>query len=172
MGKANELGIFIPNEYHTSHLPKCLIFIYYKHPFFQFKINSIISGGKPVRFGVHYSGEDVVYVAEIRMGYYFKQFSFSPNNNWEDDMVKLNLLTHYVYAYHDAFDLHMEPTQDVLDKYKIILKNKMIHNLIKLYLQKFMYLIRDNYILSIVEIKIIIVEILIKLDKWFDLVSS
>ena len=160
--------LFVPNECHTSHLPNCLISVSDEKPIFKFTINSIISGGKPVCFTVYYNDTRIVYRAEISVNHHFRNFYFTSDDDWKDDMVNLNILTHYVHAYNDAFDLYAQPTQDVLDKYKIILKNKMIHNLTELYLQKFIYLTRANYILSIVEIKITIVETLVKLDKWVD----
>ena len=165
-------------RYYTDFLPKCLISVHNDFSY-EFTISAITNlpapYGKLIYFykypDIHESSDNYGYKVLIFINGLFHHFFFIANKSWENDMMQLDILTHYLHIFTNKLNLHTKPTNDVLSEYKINLKNKMIQNLIELYMEKFMYLTFADNILSILEIKVVIVEALIKLDKWFDVID-
>ena len=159
-------------KYATKHLPKCLILVNENsHRQREFVIRSIIPNNKWVTFRINNAGV-LIYVAN-------EQYIF----NFDIDYARnLDFITSYLH-YYDGNILFIPGNyfpciNQVIERvntlalenkinYKQILKNKLIENLTELYLIKFMYL--TSKMLSLPEIKIVIVEILFKLDKWNNL---
>ena len=140
-------------EYATENLPKCLTLIHEIYSRYDdFVVKSIISNDKSISF------ERILYrpvCINSEVNYYCKLGLFSFNFDTRN-IQQLYWITQYIN--NDDNDLYL-----MENKYKTILKNKMIENLTELYLIKFMYLTSE---ISLPEIKIVIVEILFKLDKW------
>lgn len=158
----------------VEHLPKCLISVNNDLPSFEFRINSIIPNGKSVHFVkiLNEFGKVYAYIINI-IGYMLSQPDDAAIYFYHREsfgIKKLDFLTNYVYRYNiefDRIDLYAEPDENTINNYKKNLKIKMIQDMIELYMLKFMYF--SSGILSIMEIKIVIIEKLIKLDNWYDL---
>lgn len=169
-------GFFIKinTKYYNDmdHLPNCLIFFDDHIRSDIFEIIPIGNNGTCVCLFEKLCGESILYPCQCGYQVFidcrmYKSFEFDYTMSWNYIMVNLDLLTHFIYT----GNLTQDPSQDILDKYKnnFFLKIKMVQNLTELYMHKFIYL---SNILPIVEIKFVIVEALIKLDKWNDLLIS
>ena len=157
-------------EYATKDLPKCLILVNENFLFeHDFVIKSIVSNNNYVTIGINGRAEYI-----CKSGIYWFHFNYS-------DMAYASNLDLIAYYVHCGNEYGSSPYQNLKDfvqviqctnmlsfenisNYKQILKNKMIENLTDLYLIKFMYL--TNNMLSLPEIKIVIIDTLFKLDKW------
>ena len=169
-------------EYMKKILPKCLVSVDKNLPERRFVIRSIIPNSNRIdciitSIGYLYQIEDdVLYSDDI--GYLYQ---IEDDVLYSDDMdyaINLDLITYYVHNKHDVSQVSVPSIDQLIENlntmslenisnYKQILKNKMIENLTELYLIKFMYL--TSSMISLAEIKIVIVEILFKLDKWDNL---
>ena len=161
-------------EYATKDLPKCLILVDENFPFGrEFVIKSIIPNDNLVIFRINYAAV-LIYIMAGRYIFRFSDMDYARN---------LDFITNYVYDSNrhelsenhfrgEYFDQLIQRTNTLgnISNYEQILKNKMIENLTELYLIKFMYL--TSNIIYLPEIKIVIVEILFKLDKWNNLEIS
>ena len=171
----------------VEHLPQCLVSTNNELTDFEFKITSIIPNGEYVHFIEtlsYLSGKILGYRVNITLrspgppGRFFhsmlkfESIYFDPNEPLENSMKYLDFLTFYVYNYknYHITSLDIQPWQNIIiNTGKKNLKNKMIQDMIESYTPKIMYCCNDNSILSIIEIKIVIIDKLIKLDKWYDL---
>ena len=149
----------------SKNIPKCLVIIDKKISLeLKIVIKSIIPNNNCVTFFCIYL-EYVCMIGKSRVR--FNDIYYDRN---------LDLIAYYLHCNNEllqgnSFDQLIQhtntlPLENMID-YKQIIKNKMIENLTELYLIKFMYL--TSKMLSLPEIKIVIVEILFKLDKWDDL---
>ena len=150
-------------EYATKDLPKCLILINENFPFeHEFMIKSIIPNINRAIFGIDCRG-DYTY----KIGILWFRFIYIYMIDTRDLDFLIPYYVHYnndkyVSQYHNR--IYCVQSLENINNYKQILKNKMIENLTELYLIKFMYLTEN--MLSLPEIKIVIIEFLFKLDKW------
>ena len=153
-------------EYATRDLPKCLILIDKNFPFeHEFVIKSIIPNINRVTFGIDCRGD-----YKYKIGIF--RFIYDMLNTRDSDFISYYL--HYNNKNDNEYVLllynrryFVKQSLENINNYKQILKNKMIENLTELYLIKFIYL--TSNMLSLPEIKIVIIEILFKLDKWDNL---
>ena len=176
-------------KYATKDLPKCLVLVDDEQiDFNEFVIKSIIPNNNCVTFKKNYFAE-YIYIIENHI-FRFNKMEYAKNLDLITTYVHYNnkhalsqfqirgeyldsLLIRHDLTREEYFDqliqhikIYMRPLGNIIN-YKQIIKNKMIENLTELYLIKFMYLATE--ILSLPEIKIVIVEILFKLDKWDNL---
>ena len=155
-------------EYATEHLPKCLISINHNISDGDFIIKSIITSNTNyiIFRGVikYIITKMIVYCCSAKKGSKSFRFSF----DLPDYCELVDPIVYYVFnGKADKIDLGIRLSEDRLGHYKKILKNKMIQNLTEMYLEKYLYFVRN--MLPIIEINIFIIEIIIKLDKWYNL---
>ena len=156
---------------HTLHLPKC----FFKNDSSSNKITicPMISedqiARKYVEFRPNKFGKHVFRFIRKYSNYTNQVAWFAINNENEiyflDDIIKF--LATFMYLDNDIYSQTSEIYPYITDDRNKNLRNKMVQNLGEMYLVKYMYLV--SKILSIVEIEIIIIEMLIKLDKWTNL---
>ena len=150
------------------HLPKCLISTYnYYSPNDAIFIYPLIPQEK--------SGKYV----ELRSMLYGKyRLTFFHNNEPEPvtfiyicSQYDLNntskFLATFLYADNNYFISTITIYPCVISNCKKFLRNEMVQNLAEIYLVKYMCL--TSSVLSIIEIKIIIIETFIKMEKWNNL---
>lgn len=161
-------GCFIETQknYPIEHLPGCLVSTNDKL-IFDFKIRPIVPkiNGMFAYFRKKHRENGYDVTVWIRNKYINISFVANEPELYKHDLINLDFLIYYLYTYNKEFDSNIQPGKEIY-KYILHLKSNMVQNLIELYLHKFMYL---TNILSIIEIKIVIVEAFIKLDKWYDL---
>ena len=163
----------------VTHLPKCLVSVK-TLPLYDnslslkpiFKIKSIVPTFVTISF-IEILDSYRIYVLKD-----YRTITFKFPRNYDEDMKQLDILVHYLYCnsltlkssaglmVYDYFDpiIHINSPQIVLNDYKKNVITKMINNLVELYLLKYLYI--NNNILSVTEIKILIIDILMKLDNW------
>ena len=166
------------SKYSTIHLPQCLVtiddYIYMPQHTVEFQM-IIIPKHKYVYicFVKHPSMEDCYTsyvhnimgndVRRIRSNCYF---DFGPQNTRKIEMDRLDFLAEFLYCSDTKYSGMNSLLNNVIDYRPRILKNGMITNLIELYTKKYVYL---TSILSIVELRSIIINMLIILDKWHNM---
>ena len=153
--------------YVTKYLPECLVLINLN---MQNKCNYII---KAISNDKMIAIKNDIFYNDVENKIVFNHCCLSPLFTIEINVILssnfLNMITQYVYGHcfaNDFYDhdfYHSSANRN-MDYYKKILKNKMIQNLLELYLIKYMYV--TSKMICLTEIKIVIVEILFKLDKW------
>lgn len=154
------------NEYNyaTEYIPNCLISFDDDISPFEFRIKSI-SNDNCLNFSKHGKAKFRYYSCLFLDDRVCKYFCFYPIYTRKEI---LNYITWFLYTYKtNLFDPDVRLSENIMDKYKKILKNKMTESLIQLYLVKYFYF--TSISLPIIEIKMVIVEQLFKLDKWDNL---
>lgn len=153
-------------EYATKHLPNCLTLVDENiSSKYEFVIKSIIPHVNKVSFFTsnYDKAKEYIYKAyKSRVNFRALEYTRTLNNiiryvNSDDKLLWCRPIPHIPGC------TLLLPLEDI---YKKNLKSKMIENLMELYFVKFMCI---SNILSLPEIKIVIVEILFKLDRWNNL---
>ena len=172
--------IVAPNELFTADIPKCLVHIKDNFPSTYFDIFSTISEDEYIEMSVQdYRNDPFSYPSRYpSIGYEIKTIV------WYKTMVGLIKNSFYMRCDLNRFQYDLEIVDRLIwdlynesifsysnyayrtQKYKQIVKDKMLQEMNKSYLLKFMYL---GNLLFISELKMTIIDYLIKLDKWHNL---
>ena len=181
------------SKYSTIHLPQCLVtihdYIYMPKHTVEFQMTIIPTHRYSyICFVKHESIKDryTAYLYNVMENHSLrnmfnvqnsKYFDFFPQNDREKEMKQLDLLTDLIYysdtRYWNMSSFNREPpivfsSDNVAYYCKKTLKDTMITNLIELYAEKYVYI---TNMLSIVELRSIIINMLIILDGWHELYS-
>lgn len=170
------LHVCVTNDYSdlVAYVPRCLVSLKNCDSGIII-ISSLVSNGKSEKkyvtfYECHISKE---YMYSFRFYHRYERttngwFLFSRDcyNNKTDLTDMINFVVTYIYydnnMKHDSFcSIH----PNINDDCKKMLRNEMVQNFSELYLKKYMYLTNKVYI----EVKMVIIEMLVKLDRWNNL---
>ena len=145
------------------HLPKCLILTYnYYSPNNVIFIYPMIPNSDKYVEIIHMPSKAYIF----RFFHAQRLISFlHVYRQYDLDNISKFLAT-FMYADNDSYGSTMTFYPSIIGNCKKNLRNKMVQNLVDLYFVKYMCLASS---ISIIEIKIIIIEMFIKMEKWNNL---